>query len=184
MNVAAIHPSGNDRPAAAATPQAAAAQPDAAPPRPRPSVADLLDAVPVHNRAIRTEHRQGRFLVHVPIRKRWWNRPPLSWWLPYREHRTYELDRLGRGVFDACDGRRSVEAIVERFATERRVHFHEARGLVSDYLRTLVEKRLIVVILPNRGAKGGEATASTANHATGLDRGAGLDHATGQGGGR
>lgn len=111
---------------------------------PAPSQAALLDALALHNRAATVEQRRGRCLVHVPVRQRWWNAPPLSWVLPYRGRKTYELDRLGREVWQLCDGRR-VEGIIERFAHNHRLNFHEARGAVSAYIRTLVEKRLIVI---------------------------------------
>ena len=106
----------------------------------------LLDAVPTKNIAVRLEPRGPGLLVWVPIRKRWWMRPPIGWILPFRSEKGVELDALGRQVFVACDGSRTTEQIVEEFAERHRLRFHEARLSVLTFLRSLVERNLVALV--------------------------------------
>lgn len=107
----------------------------------------LLATVPVANQSVR-ETRHGQTLIlYVPIRRRWWMRPPLSW-LPgvqFRDERGIALDRLGEQVWLACDGRQTTEQIVERFAATHKIRFHEARLSVMSFLSMLMERNLIAL---------------------------------------
>lgn len=108
----------------------------------------MLDAVPVRNRAVRVEEDGGgNLVVYVPIRRRWFMKGILGWLLPFRSERGYALDRLGREVWQACDGRRRVEEIVEEFARRHHLRFHEARAAVMQFLRQLTERGLIVMVV-------------------------------------
>ena len=125
------------------------------PPKPTPSrarpkqglgLAQTLAAVPVVNRAVRQETRGEALVLFVPLRRRWWMAGPVSWWLPLRRERGVALDRLGREVWDLCDGRRDLEAVVDRFAQRHRLGFHEARLTVMQFLKMLVERKLLVLV--------------------------------------
>lgn len=117
-----------------------------------PSLDQLLDAVPMHNRAVRVEPHGATVTLWVPIRQRWWMRGPLSWLLPFRSEKGVALDVIGSEVWSSCDGDRSVEDIVAGFAERHRLRFHEARSSVTQFLKSLVERRLVVLALPERGA--------------------------------
>ena len=119
-----------------------------------PSLEHLLRTVPVANRAATVKPAGEGLHVLLPIRRRWWMKPPLSWVLPYREHRTVALDRLGREVYEAIDGRRDVESIVERLAEAHRLRFHEARMAVMQFLRMLAERNIVILAVPK--APGGD----------------------------
>lgn len=110
----------------------------------------LLDAVAYANEAVREERRQGHLVLHVPIRKTWFNRPPISWILSYREERGFAVDQLGQFVWEACDGKQTVEQIIENFANLHQLRFHEARLAVTRFLQTLVERGLVVIVLPEQ----------------------------------
>lgn len=110
----------------------------------------LLDAVAYANQAVREERRDGHLVLHVPIRKTWYNRPPFSWILQYRDERGFAVDQLGEFVWQACDGKQTVEQIIEGFATLHQLRFHEARLAVTRFLENLVERRLVVVVLPEQ----------------------------------
>jgi hypothetical protein len=110
-----------------------------------PSV--LLDAVPMANQAVRSEIIGDHLVLFVPIQRRWWMNGPLGWLLPFRSERGVALDALGREVWEACDGKRSSEQIIEEFAERHRVRFHEARLSVMQFMRSLVQKNLIVLAL-------------------------------------
>ncbi|MEX0746221.1 MAG: PqqD family protein [Phycisphaeraceae bacterium] len=108
----------------------------------------LLDAVPVVNRAVRTERHEKTLLLIVPIQQRWWMGPPLSWVFPFREERRIALDAQGQEVWRSCNGRRTTEQVIERFAKKYNVRFHDARISVTQFLRTLVHRRVVALMLP------------------------------------
>lgn len=86
--------------------------------------------------------------LFVPLRRRWWSRGPVGWLLPLRTRRGVALDALGTRVWRACDGQRSVGQIVHDFADRQNLGFHEARLLVSTFLRQLTERSLLVLVFP------------------------------------
>ena len=117
---------------------------------------DVLDMVPTVNQAMRIEVQESGLLLWLPIRPRWWMRPPLSWILPYRKEKGLLLDAMGRQVLQACNGEATVERIVEAFAESHKLRFHEARQSVLSFLRMLVERRviaLVAVALPTEGGR-------------------------------
>ncbi len=125
------------------------------PRRPKPqriSLEALLEAIPVCNRAARVEKNGQEVVVYLPIRPRWWMKPPFSWALPYRDERGVALDKLGAEVYAAVNGRRTVEQIVESFAKTHRLRFHEARLAVMQFLRMLAERNIIVLAVPDTEA--------------------------------
>jgi hypothetical protein len=114
---------------------------------PQLSFEALMQAVPVRNTEVRAERRGPNGIVlYVPLRRRWFNGPPISWVLPLSPHRAVGLDRLGLEVWEACDGRTATEAIVERFADRHGLSFHEARTSVVAFLQQLTARRMIVVV--------------------------------------
>ena len=111
-------------------------------------MADLLRAVPVANEAVREVHRGETRILTVPVQRRWWMGPPLSW-LPgvhFRGEKKIALDARGSEVWDQIDGRRSVESIVEAFAANHDLKFHDARVLVMQFLQMLLRRNLIAVV--------------------------------------
>jgi hypothetical protein len=108
--------------------------------------AELLLAVPTANRAVRVEPQGQGMVLWVPVRQRWWMGPPLGWFLPFRKERGVALDAIGRQVYVACDGVHTTEQIIEQFAERHRLRFHEARLSVLAFLRSLVERNLIVLV--------------------------------------
>lgn len=115
-----------------------------------PSAGQLLDAVPVPNRAVRCERQAERETVlSIPLRRRWYMGPPLAWVFPFSTHRRVALDALGGEVWRACDGARTAEQIVEAFAERHGLTFHEARLSVMLFLRDLVRRG--VVVMAGRG---------------------------------
>ena len=106
----------------------------------------LLAAVPTRNTAVREEQRGEALVLFVPIRRRWWLHGPLSWCMPLRDEKGVALDALGQEVWQACDGERDVESLVEDFAERHRLGFHEARLTVMRFLRMLAQRNLLVLV--------------------------------------
>ena len=106
----------------------------------------MLLAVPTPNRAVEVKRGERSVVLSVPIKPRWWMGPPLSWVLPYRDRRRVQLDSLGAQVWDLCDGRTTLERIIDRFADLHRLRFHEARLSVMAFIRMLVERNMVVLV--------------------------------------
>jgi len=104
----------------------------------------LLDAVPTRNVAVRSERRGNALVLWIPLQRRWWT-DAVSWALPLRNRKGFALDSLGEQIWQACDGERDVEQIIDEFAARHRVRFHDARVSVLQFLRTLIERQLVAV---------------------------------------
>ena len=112
----------------------------------------LLEARPVRNAAARAiDDGTGNVTVCVKTAPPWYMVAPISWIVPHRPERRFTLDRLGSQVWRSCDGRRNVEAIVDAFASEHELTFHEARVSVTNYLRSLVQRGVLAVAMPEGG---------------------------------
>lgn len=118
----------------------------------RPSAGDILNrqlsAVPMLNRAVRSQKLEnGRIRLSIPLKKRWWAQA-LSTLLPLRRQRVMELDSVGSEIFSLCDGTHNVEKIIQLFADKWQLSFFEARASVFDFLRRLMLDQIIVLHLP------------------------------------
>ena len=120
---------------------------------PPPSLDQLLDAVPVCNGAVRVEKRESNVILWVPIQRHWWMEGPISWFLPIRREKGVALDVIGSEVWSACDGKRRVEDIIEGFAQRHKLRFHESRASVMQFLKSLLERKLLVLALPGSGSE-------------------------------
>ena len=114
--------------------------------RPHISADKLLAAVPHRNAAVQTEPSGAALLVSVPLKRPRWLVPPLSWVIPFRGTRRIELDAAGRAVFELCDGRRTVEEIVESFAKTHTLSFRESQLAVTQFLRELLRRGIIAIV--------------------------------------
>lgn len=114
--------------------------------RSQPTLEQTLAARPTRNAAVRAERRGDALVLFVPLRQRWWNAGPVAWLLPMRRERGVALDTLGQEVWQACDGQRDLETMVEDFADRHRLGFHEARLTVMRFLRMLAQRKLLVLV--------------------------------------
>ena len=65
--------------------------------------------------------------------------------------RTFVIDPLGRDVYERCDGETKVERIVADFAGAHKISVAEAEAAVTNYLKTLMNKGLILMAVPKSG---------------------------------
>jgi len=123
-----------------------------APSKQRIPAGEMLQAVPHRNRAMQlTRRSDGTALAAVPMRRPRYLVPPLSWLLPYSTHRRVELDRLGAKVLDLCDGQRTVECVIEKFAADHKLSFREAQLSVTQFLSQLLQRGLIALVGRKKG---------------------------------
>lgn len=108
---------------------------------------DLLESVPQRNLHVEVRPLEsGGAMVRVPIRRPGWMVPPLSWAIRFRTHRMIELDSLGTAVLYLCDGRRTVEEVIESFARDHKLSFRESQVAVSTFLRQLLQRGIVVLV--------------------------------------
>jgi Coenzyme PQQ synthesis protein D (PqqD) len=107
--------------------------------------ADQLEATPIKNeKAVMSITEADAVRVSVPLIYPAWLRPVANV-MRFRKQRSYELEGVGRAVYDRVDGQTSVAALVDWLATEHQLSFHEARVLIMKYLQMLMERGLIVI---------------------------------------
>jgi hypothetical protein len=61
--------------------------------------------------------------------------------------RTFQLDYLGRDVYDACNGNDDVQTIVRNFAAKHKISLPEAELAVTTFLKTLMGRGLIAMAM-------------------------------------
>jgi hypothetical protein len=106
----------------------------------------MLELTPVHNAAAHVERTEEGVSVTVRNERPWFLRPPLSWVLRLPESKRVVLDELGEDVWEKCDGKRRAETIIELFAREHELSFHEARVMVGQYLGVLAKRGVLAVV--------------------------------------
>ena len=113
------------------------------------SVSQLLAAVPQKNEAMTVETIGDDVVVSVPLRRPAWLVPPISWVLPFSGKRRVQLDATGTAVLELCDGRRTVEEVVESLAEKHKLSFRESQLAVTQFLKDLLQRGIIVIIGTN-----------------------------------
>ncbi len=108
----------------------------------------MLRSVPLPNTAARFEAEGETLHVYVRRVKPWFMVPPLSWIVPFRMERRVTLDSLGLRLLRLCDGERTVEAIIDIFAEENGLTFHESRAAVTQYMKALIQRGVLAVAVP------------------------------------
>jgi len=63
--------------------------------------------------------------------------------VPAGATKTFELDALGKFVWDACDGRTSVRQLIARLAKRYNLNEREAEVATVAFLHTLVKKGIL-----------------------------------------
>src|SRR4051812_48654755 len=107
-----------------------------------PTKAQLLAACPRRGADIEPKPAgEGAWRITVSLRPKKW----AAWVLrvPSGSSKTFELDMLGKFVWDACDGRTSVRQIILGLAKRYNLNEREADVATTTFLHTLVRKGLI-----------------------------------------
>ena len=73
-------------------------------------------------------------------------------WVP--EKRTLVLDQIGSQVWDMCDGRTTVQAMIRRLSEAHKLNQKEAEISLLTYLKNLGRKRLVGFIVDKQDLPG------------------------------
>jgi len=117
----------------------------------RPTIALQMQAVPMRNQRITvTEDGEGISLTQT-LHYGWWLRP-VRRMLKLPQSRVYRLEGTAVAVWRMLDDTASIGAIVEAFATQHRLTYHESRAMLMSYLRILVNRGVIAIVGFDHGA--------------------------------
>ncbi len=114
----------------------------------------MLQARVVQNAAATVEEQpNGDVIVEVKLKRPWFLVPPLNWIFRVRDRKRVLLNGIGKEVWQLCIGDVSVEQIVDEIAKRYRLTFHEARVAVTSYIRELVSRGVVVLVVENQGTR-------------------------------
>jgi hypothetical protein len=111
-----------------------------------------LRARPEQVGGVRREERDnGGLLVTVSL-----PRPPWMRWFTVSDtvERSFGLDILGREVYEACDGKTSVKSLIRDFARRHTVTLPEAETSVTQFLKTMMTKGLVMMAVEKSALRG------------------------------
>lgn len=109
----------------------------------------MLQVRPVRNHAARMERTDTGLRFTVRKRKPRYLVPPLSWVIRPRLEESTRLDPMGVEILELCTGHRRAEQIVDLVAERFGLTFHEARISVASYLQALVQRGVVVLVVPD-----------------------------------
>ena len=109
----------------------------------KPGKSDMLAARPVHaDGATEKSTGPGTWQVTVALRPTRWARFLLR--APSAGvKKTFELDELGKFVWDACDGKTAVRRIIRKLADRYNLNQREAEVATVAFLQMLTRKGLV-----------------------------------------
>jgi len=111
-----------------------------------------LHTVPVRNEKLvlsGSPRNPDALVVEVELRYRGLVRHVASF-VRSRSRKRYELVGLSRELFERLDGTLSVGDLIDELAQRDKLTFLEARALVTQYLKDLMQRGLVVLV-PDRG---------------------------------
>ena len=110
-----------------------------------------LASVPVPNTACTvTRDDSGLATITIPLRRtRAMSAIALLLWLPKgKRERVVELDTVGSYVHGLCDGRRTIQQIVDIFAERYKLTRKEATLSITAYLEQLARRGIVALMVP------------------------------------
>lgn len=79
----------------------------------------------------------GGVRISVPVKRIWWFKAPLD------AKKTFELDEVGRFVWDLCDGKTTLKKMIESLAEKYQLNLREAEVSTLKFLEMLSRKKLV-----------------------------------------
>ena len=107
----------------------------------------LLRSKLVRNPNVKWDKRDdGSILLRIPLPKQ---KPGLfSGFIKQPEEKKIQLDEIGGYVWELSDGTKTVDEVINLLAEKFKLHRREIEASFMVYLKTLMQKRLVGLILP------------------------------------
>jgi hypothetical protein len=102
---------------------------------------------PLRNERVTTEAKEdGSVVLIAPLEEQGRGvAAVLARWMKLPATKTFELEPIGAYVWSLCDGRHTVEAIVQRLRERYKMNRLEAEAALTAFLRMLGQRRLISI---------------------------------------
>lgn len=109
----------------------------------------MLATTLYHNLKVEEERDDAnhRLTLKIPTKRPGWLVPPVSWVVRPPTHRALVLDPIGADLWAWCDGQRTVEEVVVKFAAKHSLTFHESRVSATNYLKELVRRGALAIAI-------------------------------------
>ena len=112
---------------------------------PRPSKAEVLSGKPLRSpEAVIADVGAGKWTITIPLRsakRGGWASKLLR--VPEGATKSFELDELGKFVWDTCDGKTTVAQLIRRLARQYSLNEREAEVATLAFLNALARRGLI-----------------------------------------
>jgi len=111
----------------------------------------VLSSRPVRNPELKIEPTEkGGLKVYLKRSTAWW-----VWVLavlfPIPRERMVELDEVGKQVWELCDGKNTLQDMIEIFRREHKLTRAEAEWSLRTYLRDLGKRGMVAFLVEERG---------------------------------
>lgn len=110
------------------------------------NILDQLQVIPIQNEHVKKSVvDSGALRVEIEFKKK--GLIPMALRLTGgAKVKVYHLDGYGRYLYERIDGKSYLLQIVYEFMENEKLTFFEAKGLLQEYVRILMEKGLVVLI--------------------------------------
>lgn len=103
----------------------------------------MLASRPVRNEALEWDRDENGDVSITLVRAKSWKINLLSRVFYIPERRKLILDEVGSVVWEMCDGKTSVEAMIRRLSAQYKLNVKESEVSLLHYLKQLGQKRLV-----------------------------------------
>ena len=97
--------------------------------------------------ATQADTDDGGVRISVPVKRIWWFKAPAD------AKKTFELDEVGRFVWDLCDGKTTLKRMIESLAEKYQLNLREAEVSTLKFLEMLSRKRLVGITASKQEAE-------------------------------
>ena len=84
----------------------------------------------------------GNALIVIPRRETWWANA-VAKFLRMPDKKKIALDEIGTAVWDQCDGRHTVQSIIDNFVEKYKLNRREAEVSMFAYFKELTQRGFI-----------------------------------------
>jgi hypothetical protein len=110
-----------------------------------------LAARPVRNSSLTVNRDDdGSVVLRIQRKKTWWANV-LAKVLRMPDSKKVALDEIGTTVWDMCDGKHTVQSIIDGFVKKYKLNRREAEVSMFAYLKNLAERGFIGLVVDGQG---------------------------------
>lgn len=116
-----------------------------------------LNALPVRNPTLKWEQNDRGDVVITLTRRRDAKGRLVSFFFHVPRSRDITLDQVGSRVWRLCNGRRTVEELIDQLADEYKLNRREAEVSLTEYLRQLGQRGMVGLLVETDETEEAEA---------------------------